>query len=154
VLAKGVVLAEGPVFTEGTVFTAGTVGSAMLLDPTVHPAGLSVAQARDAFEASAKRHLLLLVRDSVLLGTLTRDDLARAADPEAPALPLACLDGRTVAPDVPLARSHETMCRRGIRRLAVIDGRGRLLGLLCLKRSRRGFCTDDGVAALRRARRG
>lgn len=50
---------------------------------------------------------------------------------------------------------HEAMTRAGQRRLAVIDDDSqRLLGLLCLKRSRTGFCTDEGVAAIRRARLG
>lgn len=135
-----------------TALSAGTVGSAMLLEPTVHPADLTVAQARDAFDASRKRHMLLLVRDGFLLGTLTRDDLAGATNPDSRALDFASLDGRTVPPDAPLAFTHEAMCERGIRRLAVTDGRGRLLGLLCLKRSLRGFCTDEGVAALRAER--
>lgn len=134
-----------------TALSAGTVGSAMLLEPTVHPADLTVAQARDAFDFSRKRHMLLLVRDGTLLGTLTRDDI-EGADPGSPALGHASLDGRTVSPDASLAFTHEAMCARGIRRLAVTDDRGRLLGLLCLKRSLRGFCTDEGVAALRAER--
>ncbi len=36
---------------------------------------------------------------------------------------------------------------RGRRRLAVVDERGALLGLLCLKRRLTGFCSDADVAA-------
>lgn len=144
---------DGRIGAMTTAISAGTVGSAMLLEPTVHPADLTVAQARDAFDFSRKRHMLLLVRDGMLLGTLTRDDLpSGAAGPGSPALDFASLEGRTVSPDAPLAFTHEAMCSRGIRRLAVTDDRGRLLGLLCLKRSLRGFCTDEGVAALRAER--
>jgi hypothetical protein len=35
----------------------------------------------------------------------------------------------------------------------VVDSDHRLLGLLCLKRHLGGFCSDDGVAERRRARR-
>jgi len=136
-----------------TLLSAGyTVGDAMLLQPTVHPADLTVAQARDAFTSSAKRHMLLLVADGILVGTVTPDDLDPDTPPAAWAIGRASLEGRTVSLDAPLDQTHEEMCRRGIRRLAVTDGQGRLLGLLCLKRSRRGFCSDEGVAALRAER--
>jgi hypothetical protein len=36
--------------------------------------------------------------------------------------------------------------------MAVVSPSGLLLGLLCLKRSFTGFCTDDGVARMRRER--
>lgn len=136
-----------------TVTLAPTVARAMLLQPTVHPADLTVAQARGAFQASAKTHMILLVRDGVLLGTLTRDDLAADAPAGDPALDLGSLDGRTVPEGAALARTREAMRRRGVRRLAVVDESGRLRGLLCLKRSLQGFCSDEGVAAMRRERR-
>lgn len=129
-----------------------TVGDAMLRRPTVHPADLTVAAARSAFDASPKTHLLLLVRDGVLVSTLTRADLEVETGPTTPAAPLGSLVHRTVDPGVLLAPTHEAMVRHGVRRLAVVDPAMRLLGLLCLKRSRAGFCTDDGVAALRASR--
>ncbi|MGW1564687.1 hypothetical protein ACWCQ1_51030 [Streptomyces sp. NPDC002144] len=39
------------------------------------------------------------------------------------------------------------MALDGRRRLAVTDGCGRLLGLLCLKRSGNGYCSDEGIRA-------
>ena len=42
---------------------------------------------------------------------------------------------------------HRAMLAAGGRRLAVVDHRLRLLGLLCLKRSGLGFCSDRDVAA-------
>ncbi|CUR57753.1 hypothetical protein NOCA2440001 [metagenome] len=39
------------------------------------------------------------------------------------------------------------MDRSMTRRLAVVDGEGRLLGLLCLKQTRQGFCTETDVLA-------
>jgi hypothetical protein len=45
------------------------------------------------------------------------------------------------------------MIAGGQRRRAVVDDEGRLLGLLCLKASGRGFCADADVAARARERR-
>src|SRR5919206_425323 len=93
-------------------------------------------------------------------GSGARSSAARSSPPEAPtptgtapALPLARLTDRTVAPEVPLADVHELLLRTGRRRLAVVDGAGRLLGLLCLKRRRTGYCSDAGVAERARSRR-
>jgi hypothetical protein len=43
------------------------------------------------------------------------------------------------------------MRQQGRRRLAVVDADGALLGLLCLKASGDGFCSDDGIASRRLA---
>ena len=123
-----------------------TVGEAMITRPHLHPATLTVDQARAAL-GDAHVHLLLLVEDGRLLGTLTRDDLAGEHPGADPALPLARLEGRVVPAGQPLARVTEEMAARGARRLAVLDDDERLVGLLCLKRSGAGFCSDAGVAA-------
>jgi hypothetical protein len=39
------------------------------------------------------------------------------------------------------------MRAQSTRRLAVVDGTGRLVGLLCLKRTLDGFCSDADVRA-------
>ncbi len=39
------------------------------------------------------------------------------------------------------------LIHRGLRRLAVVDDNGLLMGLLCLKRKLTGFCSDADVAA-------
>lgn len=129
-----------------------TVADAMLRHPRVHPAALTVAGARAAYAASAKTHLLLLVDAGVLVSTLARDDVREAAPPSAPAAGLGVLDGRIVSPGAPLEPTARAMARARHRRLAVVDARMRLLGLLCLKRSLDGFCTDEAVAAMRAAR--
>ena len=130
-----------------------TVGSAMLRCPTVHRPDLTVGEARTVFEASPKTHLLVLVEDGVLVSTLVRADLEQLGDPDAPARDAGSLVGRTVAVDAPLEPLRASMAGSGLRRLAVVDDERRLLGLLCLKRSRTGFCTDEGVAAMRAERR-
>ncbi|BDH58513.1 hypothetical protein MTP03_34520 [Tsukamurella sp. PLM1] len=130
-----------------------TVNDVMLRRPTVHPADVTIGAARAALEAAPKLHLLLLIRDGRVIGTLDRGDLSDPAlAGDSPALALAELDGRTVAPDVPAERLRKDMLATGIRRLAVVDDEMRLLGLLCLKSSGTGFCSDDGVADMRRAR--
>lgn len=132
----------------------GTVADAMLRLPTVHPADLSVADARAAYDGSGKTHLLLLVdARGLLVSTVTRAELEADVDPALPAATVGTLLDRTVSPDAPLRRVRQELVRRGQRRLAVVDDSMRLLGLLCLKRSLTGFCTDDGVAAMRSARR-
>jgi len=130
-----------------------TVGSAMLRHPTVHAAGLTVGEAQRIFESSPKTHLLVLVEDDRLVSTLVRADLEDRTDLDAPARTAGTLVGRTVGVDQPLDALRAAMADSGLRRLAVVDDELRLLGLLCLKRSRTGFCTDEGVAAMRSARR-
>lgn len=132
------------------VVHAWTVGEAMLRNPTVHPAALTIGTARAAFDASPKTHMLLLLHDRVLVSTVIRADVEGDIDPEAPAVDAGSLEERTVGPDALLAPAHADMRNRGVRRLAVVDESARLLGLLCLKRSRTGFCTDHGVAEMRR----
>lgn len=124
----------------------------MLRDPKVHPASLTAAQARDVFAASPKTHMILLTRGPVLLGTLIRDDLAGPVPLAALAVELGSVTGRCVPPGASLLATYEAMCERSVRRLAVTDTSGHLQGLLCLKRSGRGFCDDVSVAAMRRAR--
>lgn len=130
-----------------------TVNDVMLRRPTVHPADVTIGAARAAFASGPKLHLLLLIREGRVIGTLDRGDLADpAVAADSPALALAELEGRTVAPDVPAEPLRKDMLATGIRRLAVVDDEMRLLGLLCLKSSGTGFCSDDGVADMRRAR--
>lgn len=126
------------------------VRDAMLTVPATHSPDTTVEQARAAL-ANPKLHMLLLTRDGRLLGTVVVDDL-EGADPAAPALSVARLEGRTVSADASLTDLHAAMAAGRIRRLAVVDDDARLLGLLCLKGRLDGFCSDDGVAERRRAR--
>lgn len=128
-----------------------SVRDAMLTIAVTHAPDLTVAEAGLAL-ANPKVHMVLLTEGGRLLGTLVEDDLV-GAEPDAAARPLARLSGRTVAPDQPLDDVHRAMVAAGQRRLAVADEQGSLLGLLCLKRHLGGFCSDDGVAERRQARR-
>ncbi|MEU6700716.1 CBS domain-containing protein [Pseudonocardia sp. NPDC046786] len=121
------------------------VADGMLREPKVCPPGTTVAAARRMFR-DEHVHALLVVDRGVLRAVVERADLA-TADPRAAAAGLGALAGRVVRPGADLGAVHREMRRAGIRRLAVVDDRGRLLGLLCLKRSGRGFCSADDVRA-------
>jgi CBS domain-containing protein len=121
-----------------------TVAAAMVTAPWTHDLDLTVAGAREAF-TDAHVHMLLLTDSGVLQGTLLRDDLATATEPTLPALDLATLAARTVPPDHPVEEALARMREQGTRRLAVVDAAGLLLGLLCLKRTLDGFCSDADV---------
>ena len=110
-------------------------------------ASTTVADAQAAFTDHV--HLLLLVDGDRLVGTLARDDVALVAPDEqaAPAAAYATLAQRTVLLGTPIEVAREQLEERGVRRVAVVDADGDLAGLLCLKRHRRGFCSDAGVAA-------
>jgi hypothetical protein len=98
-------------------------------------------------------HAALIVLAGKLLGLVERADLAAGTDDAAPAVAVARLDGRTVGPETPLAGAREAMREAGRRRLAVTTEDSTLVGLLCLKSSGRGFCSDDDVAARRQEAR-
>ncbi|MGE0170330.1 CBS domain-containing protein [Nocardioides sp.] len=121
-----------------------TVADVLLRIPKTHGLGLTVLQAREAL-ADDHVHMLLLTEDGVLHGTLVRSDLEGPLDPGRSALGLATLAQRTVDPAAPLEDVVSLMDQSGTRRLAVTDSDNRLLGLLCRKRSLRGFCTEANV---------
>jgi CBS domain-containing protein len=129
-----------------------TVADVMISRPKALPVHASVADVR-ALLADDHVVMALLTDDGVLRGTLLREDLPATAPGAAPALPLARLTGRTAAPTAALAGVHALLLHTGRRRLAVVDGAGRLLGLLCLTRRRTGYCSDAGVAERARSRR-
>lgn len=123
------------------------VAAAMLHTPKTCGPATTVGQARAAF-ADDHVHALLVVDDGRLLAVVERADLpGRPA--AAPVWHVGGLTGRTVGPDADLFAVRNRLRASGRRRLAVVDGQGRLLGLLCLKRSGVGFCSDAGVRARR-----
>lgn len=128
-----------------------TVAAAMVRAPTVHGPDVTVADLVDFF-TDDHVHAAVVVRDSTLLSVVVRSDLAGRA-PAGPASAAGRLTGRTTGPDAELEPTRRQMLARGARRLAVVDGAGHLVGLLCLKRTGLGFCTDTDVADRARERR-
>jgi CBS domain-containing protein len=129
--------------------THATVSDAMLPTPTIHPASALVAEVR-ALLVDDHVHMALLVERARLVATVEREDLPSPDLDRALALSIGVLTGRTVRPEAPLHAVEDAMRRRARRRLAVVDERGELVGLLCLKASGRGFCSTEDV----RQRRG
>ncbi|MFC5138841.1 CBS domain-containing protein [Actinomycetospora rhizophila] len=125
-----------------------TVAEAMLARPKICAPSTTVGQARAMFDDDHV-HALLVVDAGVLLAVVERPDI-EGAPPDAPAVERGLLTGRVVGPDADLHATWDAMTGR---RLAVVNPQGVLLGLLCLKRSRRGFCSAEDVAARERERR-
>lgn len=125
-----------------------TAADAMLTDAKPCRADATVADVRAMF-ASAHLHAVVVVDRGVLVRVIDRADLAQltAADDEAVAITaIGAVAGRVITGDVPLEHARRQMLDAGRRRLAVVDEDGRYRGLLCLKRSRSGFCSDTDVA--------
>jgi hypothetical protein len=81
------------------------------------------------------------------VAVVERDDIAKSQAPDAAAAPLGRLAGRTVTAGASLAAVQRAMNATGRRRAAVTSDDGTLLGLLCLKASWAGFCSDQDVRA-------
>jgi CBS domain-containing protein len=118
----------------------------MVTCPTVHDPSTTVGQLR-AFFDDEHVHAALLVEAGELLGVIERADLSADLCDEAQARTVARLDGRTVDPSESVPDVLEAMKRSGRRRLAVVGDNGALLGILCLKASGRGFCSNVDVRA-------
>jgi CBS domain-containing protein len=118
----------------------------MVCSPKVYGPSLTVGELRAAF-ADDHVHMLLVVDGSRLVGALVRGDAPESAASVEPALPFATLAGRTVDPTTRADVVRAEMVATGVRRLAVVDDDGTLLGLLCLKRHLDGFCSDADVAS-------
>jgi hypothetical protein len=120
-----------------------SVAQAMVTNPKVSGPGLSRSDLDQLF-ADDHVHAALVIEDGRLVTVIQRTDLEDSL-PDADPCSLGTLTGRVVAPGAPLAAVHAHMRQEQRRRLAVIDESGRLLGLLCLKKSGTGFCSDADV---------
>lgn len=108
---------------------------------------ITIGQAEELF-TDEHVHMLLLVESQQLVGTLLRTDLHdKPLSPELPARPFSILSGRWVPPDRAVADLMAWMSSQRIRRLAVADETLNLKGLVCLKRTGTGFCSDADVHA-------
>jgi hypothetical protein len=123
-----------------------TVAEAMVRMPATHGPTATIDEARTELE-NPHRHLVLIVSGRRLLGTVDRTDLQGPLAATRPALSVARLEGRTARAEERLAAVHAEMAEADQRRRAVVDEHGTLLGLLCLKASGLGFCSDEGIAA-------
>ena len=120
-----------------------TVADAMIRFPKICCPLTTVAEVHDQFRDDHV-HAVLVVDDSRLLAVVERRDLI-GAPPDLPARHAGRLTGREIGPDADLRTVLHAMFPHR-RRLAVTE-QGRLLGLLCLKRTGLGFCSDADVQA-------
>jgi hypothetical protein len=128
-----------------------TVADVMVHHPKLCPED-STAGAIRQFFADDHVHAILIVSGTRLLTVIDRADLTSQTADSAPATRLGCLTGRTIAPEAPAEAGLRQMIAASRRRLAVIGPDGTLLGLLCLKRSGTGFCSDENVRQRQRER--
>ncbi|MEU3342827.1 CBS domain-containing protein [Streptomyces sp. NPDC006668] len=129
------------------VAVRGHVADAMVTCPKTLGPHADVDDVRTLFDDDHVHMALVVAPDGRLLTTIERPDIPPAALASTPATEFGTLDGRTVSASDPLHTATTRMARDGRRRLAVTDGSGRLLGLLCLKRSGDGYCSDEGIRA-------
>ncbi|WP_236791802.1 HPP family protein [Amycolatopsis sp. GM8] len=112
-----------------------------------------IAHVRAEFENDHVHLVLVVDRDGRLVTAIERADLTPGLDDSSFASACGRLEGRTVSATTPVTAIARLLGSTR-RRLAVVDDHGRLLGLVCLKRSRRGYCDDDGVRARAQERGG
>jgi CBS domain-containing protein len=124
-----------------------TVAEVMLRTPVRHPLSTTVGEIRDFFRDDHVHAALIVSPAGYLEAVVERDDIAGCQALDAAAAPLGKLAGRTVPAGASLAEVRRAMTAAGRRRAAVISAGGGLLGLLCLKASRAGFCSDQDVRA-------
>lgn len=117
----------------------------MLRHPKTLQADATIDQARAALR-NDHVHMVLLTDGPQLVGTLVRSDLT-ATNAAGPASSWASLSERTVGPQDKSADVQQMLIERGLRRVAVVDETGALVGLMCLKRHQRAFCSDADVMA-------
>ncbi len=134
-----------PAVRPGTAGPARTVAEAMVTEVGLSARGTTVGELRALF-CDEHVHAAVVVEDGVLLAVVDRADLEGARDEDV-ALPRGGLRSRTIGPGADLEHARHLMLAAGRRRLAVVTDDGRFCGLLCLKRTRRGFCSDRDVRA-------
>jgi hypothetical protein len=129
----------------GDARTGQVVADAMIRCPKTHDLGTTADEIRAFFEDDHV-HMALIVRtDRRLVTTIERADLSARPAVRTLAAELGTLTGRTVGPARNLDAVTAGLLRERRRRQAVVDDRGRLLGMLCLKKDGSGYCSDDNV---------
>ena len=126
-----------------------TVAAAMVVNVKISRSDTTVGQLRNLFR-DEHVHAAVIVEDGVLVAVIDRVDLLGQGG-VAEAVTLGCLGSRVIGRDVDLDQARSFMVKAGRRRLAVVDAAGRFHGLLCLKRTWMGFCSDQDVFARARS---
>lgn len=125
-----------------------TVADVMLTEPKRCSPSATVGDVRGLF-LDDHVHAALIVDRHTLLAIVERGDVEGHLAHDALARDVGTLAGRVVRNNSDAHEVHQLMLATGRPRIAVLDHHGRCVGLLCLKRSGSGFCTDKDVAARR-----
>lgn len=126
-----------------------TVLDAAVRTPKTSGPTATVADIHDLFQDDHVHAALIVDANGRLMSVIEHPDLDAASAETAPAWRYGRLEGRVIHPHADLEHTWQAMRSQGRRRLALIDDDGQVLGLLCLKRTGLGFCTDDDVCARR-----
>jgi CBS-domain-containing membrane protein len=121
------------------------VGEAMISCATTHQPSSSLAEIGRFLEDDHVHLALVVAPDGHLVTTINRADLAVRAASCTTLAACGTLAGRTVSPADDLDAVAAWMTQTAQRRAAVVDESGRLLGLLCLKKTGAGFCSDQDI---------
>lgn len=116
----------------------------MLGDVTMHDASTTVAVLREFF-ADDHKHAAVVVEHGVLLAVIDRSDVTPDHPADALADDIGTVTSRAVGRDADLEGVRLELVATRRRRMAVVADDGTFLGLLCLKRTLDGFCSDDDV---------
>jgi CBS-domain-containing membrane protein len=121
------------------------VSDAMVVWPKTHGPESGLEEIRTLFEDDHVHMALIIAADGRLLTTIERSDITAATPSYTTVVELGTLVNRTVAPSDALDSTTAALRCNDRRRLAVVDDSGRLLGLLCLRRDRTGYCSDEDI---------
>lgn len=106
---------------------------------TALPAGATIGEVSDWFAASSSRRMAVLADDGLYVGSLTPADVAGDIDTGRPAVEVA-KRGPTIAPEAPAAEGEQLALSTDSRRVPVVDGDGRLLGIVSVTGDLTSFC--------------
>lgn len=127
-----------------------TVAEAMVSAPWTHSSVATVGEVAKFFTDEHVHAALIINTEGYLITVVERGDIGLDVALDVPVVQFGRLDGRTVQAEASLRQIHRAMLAERRRRAAVISANGRLLGLLCLKASSAGFCSDQDVLDRRR----
>ena len=109
---------------------------------TTLPATATIGEVSEWFAASSSRRMAILADDGRYAGSLTPADLVGGLDVSRPAVEVAT-QGPTIAPEAPARAGEELALLTDARRVPVVDGDGRLLGILSVTGDLTSFCGTD-----------
>ena len=120
--------------------------------PKICSANVTVAEIRRLF-LDDHVQIALIVDGRRLISAVERADVQVAVSGDALACTVGELGDRTIDAGASLGEAMAQMTRGSRRRVAVVDDRGLLVGLVCLKRHGNGFCSIEDIERRRGCRK-